>query len=222
MVIKALRSKGQVGIHIPEENAINWKNGLKKEKSAAIKIVIESEDFLLQEWMPLLNSGPSEVSSHFIQDAVLQKIKYEKMVDSPIDDEELKKETDATVMRYAKGYLGCVIEFDVGKVIITSLDAFVHLGHEVDDCANRMLTKEKHGFAKIREKANFGVSSYEISIFIGALELIAVGGVAIDNQEDSSCFLGPSIMPLIPIMTHATNTASQQIWTASTPIEAMA
>lgn len=79
----------------------------------------------------------------------------------------------------------------------------------------------KQAFAKIREKANFGVSSYEVFLFIGSLELLAIDDIVIDGQGKANCFLGSSIKPLIPLMTHATETLAQQVWKVDRPIEAM-
>ncbi|KAL9553729.1 hypothetical protein MBANPS3_003154 [Mucor bainieri] len=200
-IIKALRSKDKEAIHIAKENDTNWKKQLEKD-----------------EYVPATATTLSHISKHFVQQQIVHQNNYNKPTHSlTIDEQALQESTDIVVKQYATRFLGCIIEFPVCTIYITSLDAFVHLGKDKDDCANRLVKFEKHAYAKIREKANFGISSYEVSIFIGSLELLAVGGIVVTKEEDAQCFLGSSVKPLIPIMTHGTETISQQVRTTIQP-----
>ncbi|KAL9553728.1 hypothetical protein MBANPS3_003153 [Mucor bainieri] len=151
-MIKALRNKGKIQIQINETIGSNWKTQLQKATSTDIKLVVELEDGLLEEWAPCSSSAHSRIRDCFLP-----------------------------------GYS-------------------IH---------------RKHREARIREKANFGVSSYEVLIFIGSFdELLTVGGVLFNKQGIANCFLGSSVKGLIPIMSHASQTSTTKIWTTIGPYEA--
>ncbi|KAL7318196.1 hypothetical protein PS15m_004452 [Mucor circinelloides] len=96
------------------------------------------------------------------------------------------------VNNIGKKFVGCLIDFGFVKTYISSLDAFVHLGDVIDDCANNIKLKETTVFAKAREKANIKSSSYEVSVQIGFVERVTVGGIVLYEQIRRHCFLEPS------------------------------
>ncbi|KAL7332409.1 hypothetical protein PS15p_204458 [Mucor circinelloides] len=138
-------------------------------------------------------------------------VEYEKCTHDIVQDLHLKEDTEEIVSDIGKRFVGCLIDFGFVKTYISSLDAFVHLGDAIDDCANNIKLKENTVFAKIREKANFKNSSYEVSVYIGSLELLAVGGVVF-YEDKRECFLGSSVKPLIPLMSHGRNVVSRTIY----------
>ncbi|EPB86248.1 hypothetical protein HMPREF1544_06976 [Mucor circinelloides 1006PhL] len=117
-----------------------------------------------------------------------------------------------------KRFVGYLIDFGFAETCISNLDAFVHLSDVIDDYASTIKLKETTVFAKVREKAKLKNSLYEVSVYIGSLELLAVGGVVFyeDKQE---CFLGYSFKPLIPLMSQGRNVVSRTIYTKKAPFE---
>ncbi|CAO0789386.1 unnamed protein product [Mucor circinelloides] len=91
-----------------------------------------------------------------------------------------------------KRFVGCLIDFGFVETCISNLDAFVHLGNVIDDYASTIKLKETTVFAKVREKANFKNSLYEVSVQNGFVERVTVGGIVFYEQIRRHCFLGPS------------------------------
>ncbi|KAI8143237.1 hypothetical protein BJV82DRAFT_105430 [Fennellomyces sp. T-0311] len=111
------------------------------------------------------------------------------------------KSIDAVVQRTAKHYIQSIVIFDEFWFFITAVDAFS--SRTYDDCSNNS-DKPFHEMAtaSISTKNYLGGKSfYELSIFVGHMELLVVGGFwgrcSGASRRDIHPFLGSSI-PSIP------------------------
>lgn len=107
-------------------------------------------------------------------------------------------EATSFVQKWAKKYLEAVVMFDDVWFLITSFDVFWHQRH-FDDCADGFATATTdHSYALVRTKNQHGKYFCELSIFLGDIELLAVGGFyANDASSSHHGFLGSSV-PNLP------------------------
>ncbi|KAL1925860.1 hypothetical protein VTP01DRAFT_7284 [Rhizomucor pusillus] len=102
------------------------------------------------------------------------------------------------VKELAERYIEAVVIFDNYWFFITGIDLFLHRRPTIDDCAdNSSIPFKQHAEAAIRVKSNSGWDYYELTIRVGDLELLAVGGFHGDDLNDSRHpFLGSSVSNL--------------------------
>lgn len=144
-----------------------------------------------------------------------------------VKDEALLPTTTHTVAtlehvvhRYAARYLEAVVLLGDHWFFITNVDAFVHNRRTLDDCAhNNIVQFRQTAEAHIRPKTAYGSDNYELSLYIGHLELPVIGGFIGDIVSDRcSAFLGSSIRGL-PNTLQQSHTTSKILVRADDPVE---
>jgi hypothetical protein len=95
----------------------------------------------------------------------------------------VKKVLDHFVQTVGKHFIHSVAVFGRCKVFITSIDVFIHSNIEIDDCAYRNTENQYHDtpIAAVNKKETMGNQYYELKIYWGYMELLAVSH-SIDNS----------------------------------------
>ncbi|KAI7874385.1 hypothetical protein K492DRAFT_120308, partial [Lichtheimia hyalospora FSU 10163] len=99
----------------------------------------------------------------------------------------------------AQHFIESILFFQSWWFMITGFDVFIHNHCSIDDSADSTLsTFHEHAIAKISEKGYHGANRhYEISIFLGHVELLAVAGLFGNvDQIEKQAFLGSSVKNL--------------------------
>lgn len=106
-----------------------------------------------------------------------------------------KVSIDKLVLDVGRQFVGCLINFGDICFHLTSIDVFIHNNLEVDDCAYGLETVNYYNIptAIVKEKGSMGHSFYEVKIFWGFFELLAVGGYHTLNNNKFNPFLGSAL-----------------------------
>ncbi|ORY95037.1 hypothetical protein BCR43DRAFT_495040 [Syncephalastrum racemosum] len=115
---------------------------------------------------------------------------------------QLRKENTHAItltLDLIRRYIESVVMFGNYWIMITSIDGFFHSRPSLDDCADTSKRKmTRFTEAIIHCKAKHGKAYYELSLFVGNLELLTVGGLhGHEAKPDKAAFLGSSI-PNLP------------------------
>ncbi|KAF7729616.1 hypothetical protein EC973_003989 [Apophysomyces ossiformis] len=180
-----------------------WRSGRVFFKHRIVaRLAVESGVAVLREPVSDLTASEQTIVPFPAVALIHSKAAYQLDKSTAIDDPALLPTTvhsletiDTLVTMYGEHFIESVMIFGEYWILVTALDAFVHRSPALDDCANDNQGTFFHvPEAHICVKSFYGIDYYEVSIFIGHLEFLAVGGFFGSLTSSTRMgFLGSSI-----------------------------